>query len=55
MVGDAELVLMLYNKTTAAGQIDTNSAYFVIHETAKENERVSVESCRGRYEEYQIG
>jgi hypothetical protein len=32
----------------AARQIDTNSAYLVAYEAEKENERVSIKSCRGR-------
>ena len=32
----------------AARQIDTNSTYLVAYEAEKENERVSIESCRGR-------
>jgi hypothetical protein len=32
---------------TAARQIDTNSTYLVAYEAEKENERVSIESCRG--------
>jgi len=35
------------DKTTAR-QIDTNSAYLVAYEAEQENERVSIESCRGR-------
>ena len=32
----------------AARQIDTNSTFLVAYEVEKENERVSIESCRGR-------
>ena len=34
-------------QATAVRQIETNSALFVALEAVKENERVSIESCRG--------
>ena len=33
---------------TTAGQIDSNSTFLVIFEVAEEDERVSIESCRGQ-------
>ena len=35
-------------QATARRQIDTSSAHFVVHEAVKENERISIESCRGQ-------
>ena len=40
--------MLRYNsQRIAARQIDSNSTFLVVLETEKENERVSIESCRG--------
>jgi hypothetical protein len=33
---------------TTARQIDNNSTFLVVYEVEQENERVSIESCKGR-------